>query len=195
MNTVEQVALCYVGVSFGFMSRCSIARSSGITICNYLRKSFGFLNYKVVVPVYTPTSNEGVFLFLHIFCSVLSLECLILAILTSIGWNLRVVLTCISLLTKDFEHSSSVFQPFKIFLLRILFTSVAHFIIGLVGLLVSNFLSSLSVLYISPLSDEGLVKILSPFVGCCFVLLTVSFALQRLFSFMKSHLSIVDLRA
>ena len=31
--------------------------------------------------------------------------------------------------------------------------------------------------------------------GCQFVLLTVSFALQKLFSFMKSHLSIVDLRA
>ena len=47
---------------------------------------------------------------------------------------------------------------------------------------------------ISPLSDRGMVKILYHFVGCCLVLLTVSFALQRLFNFMRSHLSIVDLR-
>ena len=32
-------------------------------------------------------------------------------------------------------------------------------------------------------------------VGCCFVLLTVSFALQKLCNFMSSHLSILDLRA
>ena len=36
------------------------------------------------------------------------------------------------------------------------------------------------------------MKIFSQFVGC---LLTVSFALQKLFNFMKFHLSIVDLRA
>ena len=59
----------------------------------------------------------------------------------------------------------------------------------------SNFLSSLYVLDISPLSDVGLVKIFSQSVGCHFVLLTLSFALQKLFNFMRSHLLIVDLRA
>ena len=39
------------------------------------------------------------------------------------------------------------------------------------------------------------MKIFSQSVGCHFVLLTVSFALQKIFSFMKFHLSIVDLRA
>ena len=39
------------------------------------------------------------------------------------------------------------------------------------------------VLNISPLSDVGLVKIFSQSVGCHFILLTVSFALQMLFSF------------
>jgi hypothetical protein len=39
------------------------------------------------------------------------------------------------------------------------------------------------------------VKIFSQSVGWHFVLLTVSFALQKLLSFMKSHLSIVDLKA
>jgi hypothetical protein len=39
----------------------------------------------------------------------------------------------------------------------------------------SNFLSSLYILDINPLSDIGLVKIFSQSVGCLFVLLTASF--------------------
>ena len=66
---------------------------------------------------------------------------------------------------------------------------------GLFDFLKSTFLSSLYILDISPLSDLGLVKILSQFVGGLFVLLTVSFALQKLCSFMRSHLSILDLIA
>jgi hypothetical protein len=45
---------------------------------------------------------------------------------------------------------------------------------------------------ISPLSDLGLVKILFQSVGVLFVLMTVSFALQKLCNFMRSHLSILD---
>ena len=61
---------------------------------------------------------------------------------------------------------------------------------GLFGSLVSKFLSSLYMLDISLLSDVGLVKIVSQSVGCCFVLLTVSFSLWRLCNFMRSHLLI-----
>jgi hypothetical protein len=49
-------------------------------------------------------------------------------------------------------------------------------LIGLLGSLESKFMSSLYILDISPLSDVGLVKILSQSIGCCFVLLTVCFA-------------------
>jgi hypothetical protein len=66
---------------------------------------------------------------------------------------------------------------------------------GLFELLESSFLSSLYILDISPLSDLGLVKILSQSVGSFFVLLTVSFALQKLCNFMRSHLSILYLTA
>ena len=66
---------------------------------------------------------------------------------------------------------------------------------GLFGSLESSFLSSLYILDTSPLSDLGLVKILSQSVGGRFVLLTVSFALQKLCNFMRSHLSILDLTA
>ena len=59
--------------------------------------------------------------------------------------------------------------------------------------MVSNFLSSFYILEISTLSDVGLVKIFSHSVGCLFVLLTMSFAVQKHFSFRKSHLLIVSL--
>jgi hypothetical protein len=52
----------------------------------------------------------------------------------------------------------------------------------------------LYILDISPLSDVGLVKIFFHFFGCLFVLLTVSFALQKLCC-MRAHLSIPDLTA
>ena len=39
------------------------------------------------------------------------------------------------------------------------------------------------------------MKAFSQSVGCCFVLLMVSFPLEKLFSFMRSHLSIGDLNA
>ena len=66
---------------------------------------------------------------------------------------------------------------------------------GLFDFLQTTFLSSLYILNISPLSDLGLVKIFSQSVGCHFVPLTVSFALQNLCNFMRSHLSIFDLIA
>ena len=56
-------------------------------------------------------------------------------------------------------------------------------------------MNSLYILDISPLLDIGLVKIFSQSVGCHFVPLTVSFALQNLCNFMRSHLSIFDLIA
>ena len=57
----------------------------------------------------------------------------------------------------------------------------------------SSFLSSLYILEMRPLSDVGLVKIFSLSEGSLFVLLTVSFALQKLLSFRRSHLFIVTL--
>ena len=57
----------------------------------------------------------------------------------------------------------------------------------------SNFLNSSYILEIRPLSDVGSMKIFSHSVGCHFVLLTMSFALQKLFSFRRFHLLIVFL--
>ena len=86
--------------------------------------------------------------------------------------------------------SLRVFQSFEIYLLRVLCLGLYpnFFLIGLFVHLMSSFLTSLYILEISPLSDVGWVKIFSRSVGCYFVLLTVSFALQKLFSSRRSHL-------
>jgi hypothetical protein len=65
-----------------------------------------------------------------------------------------------------------------------LFSSVSHFLIGLFGSLEFNFLSSLYILDIGPLSDIGLVKIFSQSVGGLFVFLSF-FGLIILLSSLK----------
>ena len=135
-------------------------------------------------------------LFPHPRQRLLSPEFLILAILTGVRWNLRDVLICISLMIKDAEHFFRCFSAIQYSSAEnSLFSSVPHFLMGLFDFLESTFLSSLYILDSSPLSDLGLAKILSQSVGGLFVLLTVSFALQKLCNFMRSHLSICDLKA
>ena len=65
---------------------------------------------------------------------MLSPEVLILATLIGVGLNLRVVLICISLITKDFEHffrCFSVIQDSSV--VNSWFSSIPHFLIGLFG--------------------------------------------------------------
>ena len=71
--------------------------------------------------------------------------------------------------------------------------SVPHFLIRLFGSLESNFLNSLYILVISTLQNVGLVKIFGQSVGSRFLLLTVSFAFQKLFNFIKSHFQLLIL--
>jgi len=66
-----------------------------------------------------------------------------------------------------------------------LFSSIPHFLIGLFGFLLVSFLSSFYILDISPVLEVGLVKFFSQSVGYQCILLTMSFALQKLSSFMS----------
>jgi len=85
-------------------------------------------------------------------------------------------------------------HPFNISQLKIL--CLAQYpIFNRIDSLKSNFLNSLYILDFNLLQDVGFVKIFSKSVGCCFALMTVSFALQKFCNFMRSHLSIFDLRA
>ena len=90
-------------------------------------------------------------------------EVLILTILIGIRSNLRVILICISLNTKEFEH---LFRCFTVIqdssIVKSWFSSPPHVLIALFGFLVISFLSSLYILGIRSLLDVGLVKIFFP---------------------------------
>jgi hypothetical protein len=95
MNIVTHVSLLQVGTSSGYIPRSGIAGSSGSTISNFLRNlqtdfqsgctSLQFHHQWRSVPL-SPHPRQH----------LLSPEFLILAIMTGVGWNLRVVLVAFS---------------------------------------------------------------------------------------------------
>jgi hypothetical protein len=108
-------------------------------------------------------------------------------------------LICISLVIKDFPHffrcfnSHSVFLSWEFFVL--LCSPFFNRVIRFLEFIFLNIYICIYILDISSLSELGLVKILSQSVFVLFVLLTVSFVLQKLCNFMRSHLSNLDLKA
>ena len=84
---------------------------------------------------------------------------------------------------------------------KYLFRSSAHFWIGLFVFLILrfmslfvflilSFMSYLYILEINPLSVASFANIFSHSVGCLFILFMVCFAVQKLLSFIRSHLFI-----
>jgi hypothetical protein len=127
VNIVEQVSLWDGRVSFRYMPRYSIAGSWGRAILHILRScqidfqsgctSFhSYQQWRSVILTPQPCHH------------VLSLEFLILAILMRIRWKFRIVLICISLMTKDIEHFFRCFLAIWDSLVEnSLFSSVSHF--------------------------------------------------------------------
>ena len=72
---------------------------------------------------------------------------------------------------------------------KCLFRSFSHFLIGLFVFLVLSCMSCLYILEINPLSVVSFDIIFSHSEGCLFTLLIVSFAVQKLLSLIKLHLS------
>ena len=73
---------------------------------------------------------------------------------------------------------------------KYLFRSFPHFLIGLFVFLVLSCMSCLYILEINPLSVASFAIIFSSSEGYLFILLTVSFAVQKLLSLIRSHLFI-----
>jgi hypothetical protein len=103
MNIVEHVSFLRVGTSSGYMPRRGITGSSGRTMSNFLR-NFQTDCQSGCTSLQSHQQWGSVPLSLHPRQHLLSPEFLILAILTGMRWNLRVVLICISLMIKDVQH-------------------------------------------------------------------------------------------
>ena len=71
---------------------------------------------------------------------------------------------------------------------KCLFRSFPHFLIGFFVFLALSYMRCLYILEINPLSVVSFAIIFSYSEGCCFTLLIVSFAVQKLLSLIMSHL-------
>ena len=71
---------------------------------------------------------------------------------------------------------------------KCLFRSFSHYLIGLFVFLVLSCMSCLYILEINPLSVVSFAIIVSHSEGCLFILLIVSFAVQKLLSLIRSQL-------
>jgi hypothetical protein len=103
MNIMEHVSLLYVGASFGYIHRSVIAGFSGNTMSNFLNKLETDFQ-SGCTSLQSHQQWRSIPLLPNPHQHLLSHEILILPILTDVRWNLRVVLVCISLLTKDVDY-------------------------------------------------------------------------------------------
>jgi hypothetical protein len=120
------VSLIYVGTPFGYIPRNCIAGSSGSTMSNFLRNcQIDFQGYCTSLWSHQQWRNVPLSPNQHL----LSPEFLILVILTGVRWNIRVVLICISLMTKGVEHFFRFFLTNPVYSVEnSMFSSVPHFV-------------------------------------------------------------------
>ena len=127
MIIVEQILLKYNRASLGYIPKSGIVESWGrLTPCFLRNRHTAFQSG--CTSLHSHQQGKSVPLTLHPLQHRLSLVFLILAILTGVRWYLKVVLICISLISKEVEHvlkyllaiwNSSVENS--------LFSSVPHF--------------------------------------------------------------------
>ena len=115
MNIVAHVFLLQVGTSSGYMPRIGIVGSSGSIMSNFLRNlQTDFQSGCISLQSHQQWRSVPLSPYPH--QHLLLPEFLILAILTGVRWNLRVVLICISLMIKDAEHFFQVLLSHLVFL-------------------------------------------------------------------------------
>ena len=145
----------------------------------------------MVVSIYIPTNSAQRSNFSTSSPILVIFWLLIVAISKDVKWYLIVLLIYISVMTSGIEIFSCVYWPSVCLLWKkCLSRSSAYFSIRLFGFWLLNCMNYLYVLDINPLSDNMMCKYFLPLVGYLFILLMVSFAVQKLFNLRWFHLFI-----
>ena len=147
----------------------------------------------VDTPIYIPTNSAQGFSFLCILMKTCYLSLFdIITILTGVRWYLMVILTAFPWWLVMLGNFSWACWPSICFLGKIFLQSLYWFFLTVLhACLMLSCMNSLYILDINPLSDILFTNKVSHSVCGLVVLLIVPFAVQMIFSLMKSYLFIL----